>query len=452
VGSVRTVLWIGRGERFAAELVADAPTLDVVWEREARDAARLAMQGFHVVVLDATHADAALEGLQALGRSETAPVLVRLDAREAPRIPELRAAGAADVVLQRDGASGAAHGLELLDRIERLARESAGARRPRRRRRASPTSEIIGRDPEMEKVFALIERAGGARVTVLLSGETGTGKELVAHAIHRASARRDGPFVAVNCAAFPDTLLESELFGHVRGSFTGADRDRAGLFEVAHGGVLFLDEVGETSGPFQAKLLRVLQERELRRVGGSRTRPVDVRVIAASNRDLRREAERGGFREDLYYRLAVFPIHLPPLRERPRDLIPLAEHFLALHGRSEGKPDVRLSAEAKRLLQAHRWPGNVRELENEIQRALALAEPGEDLLPDHFSERVAGILAPIEASLQPGDSLRETLGRIEAWILRRALDANDGRRAETARRLGITREGLYKKMKRYGIS
>jgi Nif-specific regulatory protein len=231
--------------------------------------------------------------------------------------------------------------------------------------------------------------------------------------------------VAVNCAAFPDTLLESELFGHVRGAFTGADRDKRGLFEAATGGTLFLDEVSETSGPFQAKLLRVLQEREVRPVGGTRTRAVNARVVAASNRDLRHEAQRGTFREDLFYRLAVFPIQLPPLRKRPRDVIPLAEHFLAIHGLREGKPGACLSPEAKRLLQAYRWPGNVRELENETQRALA--------------------------SLQPGDTLRETVGRVEAWIIRRALERNGGRRAETARRLGITREGLYKKMKRHGI-
>jgi len=293
--------------------------------------------------------------------------------------------------------------------------------------------------------------ASGSRATVLLSGETGTGKELIAQAIHRESGRRKESFVAVNCAAFPDTLLESELFGHVRGAFTGAERDKRGLFEAASGGTLFLDEVGETSGPFQAKLLRVLQEREVRPVGGTRTRSVDARVVAASNRDLRREAERDAFRQDLFYRLAVFPIHLPPLRKRLRDVVPLAEHFLALHGLREGKPNAGLSPEATRLLQAYRWPGNVRELENEIQRALALAEPGGTLAPADFSERVAGVLEPIEANLQPGDTLRETVGRVEAWIIRRALERNSGRRAETARRLGITREGLYKKMKRYGI-
>jgi Nif-specific regulatory protein len=304
----------------------------------------------------------------------------------------------------------------------------------------------------MQGLFALVERASASRATVLVSGETGTGKELVARAIHRAGPRGAGPFVAVNCAAFPDTLLESELFGHVRGAFTGADRDKRGLFEVADGGTLFLDEVSETSGPFQAKLLRALQEREVRPVGGTRSRAVDARVIAATNRDLWREGEAGGFRQDLYFRLAVFPIHIPPLRQRAGDVLRLASHFLEAHGRSEGKPGVRLSPAAERLLEAHPWPGNVRELENEIQRALALVEPGDTLAPEHFSERLRAILPPIEASLRPGDTLRETLDRVEAWLIREALAAHGGRRAQTARRLGVTREGLYKKMQRLGIA
>jgi DNA-binding NtrC family response regulator len=447
VAGIRSVLWVGRGERFAAELVADAPHLDVVWERDAAEAARLPMEGFHAVVLDAEDAGTAREGLLALGAPNGAPVLVRLAGGEAPAMAELRAAGAADVLVQRGDAGGPA-ALELLERIDTLARRR---RRPPRRRPPAAQSEIVGASPQMQEVFSLVEVAGHSRATVLLSGETGTGKELVARAVHRGSPRSGGPFVAVNCAAFPDTLLESELFGHTRGSFTGADRDRRGLFEEAHGGVLFLDEVGETSRPFQAKLLRALQEREVRPVGGSRTRSVDVRVIAASNRDLRAEAAATTFREDLYYRLAVFPIRLPPLRERPGDVVPLAEHFLALHGRQEGKPEVHLSAAAERLLQSHLWPGNVRELENEIQRALALAEPGEALTPEHFSERVAGLLEPVEANLRAGDTLRDTLGRVEAWIIRRALEDQGGRRAATARRLGVTREGLYKKMKRHGI-
>jgi transcriptional regulator with PAS, ATPase and Fis domain len=302
----------------------------------------------------------------------------------------------------------------------------------------------------MQQVFGLMACASRAKATVLISGETGTGKELIARAIHRGSSRAASPFVAVNCAAFPDTLLESELFGCVKGAFTGADRDRAGLFEAAGGGTLFLDEVSETSGPFQAKLLRVLQERELRPVGGTRSRRVDVRVIAASNRDLWRQSHVGGFRADLYYRLAVFPIQVPSLRERRGDILPLAARFLALHGDSAAPSP--LAPDAARLLQAYAWPGNVRELENEIQRALALVPPGSTLEAAHFSERLREPLAPVAAELQPGESLRESLDRVEAWLIRRELDAHGGRRAETARRLAITREGLYKKMRRLGIA
>jgi Nif-specific regulatory protein len=287
---------------------------------------------------------------------------------------------------------------------------------------------------------------------VLVSGETGSGKEVVARATHELGPRRQGPFLAVNCAAFPDSLLDSELFGHTRGSFTGADRDRPGLFEEANGGTLFLDEIGETSGPLQAKLLRVLQEREVRRVGSSRSRKVNVRVVAASNRDLRSEAARGFFRQDLYYRLAVFPIAVPPLRERRGDIGPLAEHFLALHGERERKPGCQLARAARHLLLAHDWPGNVRELENEMQRALALAEAGEDIGPTLLSDHIAGSAEPLETATRPDESLHQSLARVEALLIRRALERNGDSRTVTARELGITREGLHKKMKRLEIS
>jgi len=451
VAGIQSVLWIGGAEHFPADTVADAPALDVVWERDVARAAQLSPESFHAVVLDAADVDEAREGLAALQLPAGVPVLVRIERGEEARLARLLAAGASEVVLR--GAGGT---LDLLPRLERLVREAAQARRPRARLVPSPggsaaTQGLIASGPEMQEALGLVAVASRSKATVLLQGETGTGKELVARAIHRGSARRRASFVAINCAAFPDTLLENELFGHQRGAFTGAERDKPGLFETADGGSLFLDEVGETSPPFQAKLLRALQEREVRRLGGTRARRVDVRVIAASNRELLAEAQRGTFRQDLYYRLAVFPIRLPPLRERPSDVLPLARHFLALHGRSEGVADVRLDAEAGRLLQAHSWPGNVRELENEMQRALALAEPGETLGAAHFSDRLSGILEPIEANFRAGETLRETLGRIEAWLIRRALETHGGQRAATARRLGITREGLYKKMKRLNV-
>ncbi len=445
MSAIRTILWVGRGERFPAQ-IADAALLDVVFERDVEAAAALPLASFDACVVDAPEPDAAAHALRRLrARRGCPPVLVRLD-RGAAASVELARAGAAEIVLR--GASDESP-TELLARLDRLARPGMA--------RVSPPSGtealagIVGTSPGMQRVLALALRAARSRATVLLSGETGTGKELVARAIHRGGPRAARPFVAVNCAAFPDTLLESELFGHVRGSFTGADRDKPGLFEAADGGTLFLDEIGETSPPFQAKLLRALQEREVRPVGGARARSVDVRVVAATNRDLWREGAAGAFRPDLYFRLAVFPLHIPPLRERGGDAVLLARSFLEANGRAEGKPGLRLTPEAERLLETHAWPGNVRELENEIQRAVALAEPGDALGPEHFSDRVRAILPPIEASLRPGDTLRETLDRVEAWLIREALAAHGGRRTQTARHLGVTREGLYKKMQRLGI-
>ena len=310
---------------------------------------------------------------------------------------------------------------------------------------------IIVRSLGMRATLELVDRACGTHATVLLTGETGTGKEVIANAVHRGSRRSGGPFVAINCAAFPDTLLESELFGHVKGAFTGADRAKEGLFQLASGGTIFLDEVGETSLALQAKLLRVLQEREIRPLGGSRARPIDARVIAATNRDLRREIEAAHFRADLFYRLAVFPIRVPPLRERREDVIPLAEHFLRIHGAREGRPGCRLSGEAEAHLISHAWPGNVRELENEMQRALALAEPGATLGPEHLSATTHQTALPADHLVAPGEPLRDTLARVETFLLHRALERHHGHRSRTARALGITREGLYKKLKRLGI-
>jgi len=447
MNGIRTVLWVGRGDRFAAEQVAEAPLLDVVWEREPRDAARLCLEEFDAVVFDAARADAALEGLAHLVGAAV-PVIVRIDPDEAHRIPELKRAGASDVLPAAPDREGDRDLFKLIDRLPRANARRTPAKRPGLQ---PPVHGIVSSGPEMREVYALIDVAARSRATVLVTGETGTGKELVAHAIHESGPRHRAPFIPINCAAFAETLLESELFGHTRGAFTGADRDRTGLFEEAQGGTLFLDEVGETSGPFQAKLLRVLQEREIRRVGDSRNRRIDVRVLAATNRDLLHVSNGGAFRRDLYYRLAVFPIHLPPLRKRPADIVPLAEHFLALYGQREARPGISLSPEAARLLQSHLWPGNVRELENEIHRALTLAEPGEALTASHFSQTLSGILEPIEANLRAAETLRETMDRIEAWLIRQALSRHGNRRAATARWLGITREGLYKKMKRLGI-
>jgi transcriptional regulator with GAF, ATPase, and Fis domain len=412
-----SVLWVGPASGLEASPLAASTLVDIAWSRELDDALGLSLAGFDCVVVHAAGADAA-----------------RARAK-------LSAAGAR-AVLETDDPSHRPSPADL-----------AALRRspPHPPRSAASPAGVIGESAALGATLALVERAQRSGATVLLTGETGTGKEVLARAIHGGSARAAGPFVALNCAAFPDTLLESELFGHAKGAFTGADRAKDGLMALADGGTLFLDEVGETSTALQAKLLRALQEREVRPVGGTRARRVDVRVIAATNRDLSGEIAHGRFRADLFWRLAVFPIRVPPLRERREDVLALASHFLALHGAREGRPGCRLSREAEELLLAHGWPGNVRELENEILRALALSEPFETIPPERLSERLGLLLEPLPGLVCDAEPLRESLARFEAWCLRRALDRSGGRRAETARNLGLTREGLYKKLKRHGI-
>src|SRR5574342_72737 len=233
---------------------------------------------------------------------------------------------------------------------------------------------MIGRSPLLRDVLTRAAKVARTETTVLITGESGTGKELVARAIHYGSPRADGPFVAVNCAALPDTLLESELFGHERGAFTGADRQKPGRFELAAHGTLFLDEIGELSAAVQVKLLRVLQEREFQRVGGTATLKADVRMIAATNRDLRAEMAAGRFRTDLFYRLGVFNVHLPPLRERGDDVLLLADSFIRTLAAKMGRTDVTLSRDAVEVLRRHAWPGNIRELQNAIERSLITSE------------------------------------------------------------------------------
>jgi Nif-specific regulatory protein len=411
-----SVLWIGPASGLENSLLAASPFVDIAWSREVADALELPLASFDCVIVHSARGAAP----EALAR--------------------LRTAGARSVLETPDPARGPSPA------------DLCAARPASPPARVTPAPEgIVGDSPVLRATLALVERARTSAATVLLTGETGTGKEVLARAIHAGSARRAGGFVALNCAAFPDTLLESELFGHVKGAFTGADRAKDGLMTLADGGTLFLDEVGETSVALQAKLLRALQEREVRPVGGTRARRVDVRLIAATNRDLSGEIARGRFRADLYWRLAVFPIRVPPLRERREDVLALAAHFLAQHGAREGKPGCRLSREAEQLLLAHTWPGNVRELENEMLRALALSEPYETIPAERLSERLGQLLEPLPNAVHDGEPLRDTLARFEAWCLRRALDRNAGRRAETARNLGLTREGLYKKLKRYQI-
>jgi DNA-binding NtrC family response regulator len=313
---------------------------------------------------------------------------------------------------------------------------------------------LLGASPAIERLRALIRKAAPSEGRVLICGENGTGKELVARAIHEGSARRDGPFVKLNCAAVPADLVESELFGHEKGAFTGAIAARKGKFELADRGTLFLDEVGDMPAAMQAKLLRVLQEGEFERVGGTKTFTVDVRVIAATNQDLEAMVAEGTFREDLYYRLNVVPLRTPPLREHPQDIPALAEAFLEEARRRNRRPRVTLRPEALDVLQGYEYPGNVRELRNIIERLVILCE-GESIDASEVRALLPGgrlVGAPASAVLyRPGASLKEMVAEAERSIVLAALDAHDGNMSETARALGMERSHLYKKCRALGI-
>jgi len=321
----------------------------------------------------------------------------------------------------------------------------------RKRQGGARFDNMIGESPAMQEIFNQLEKVIDTRATVCISGETGTGKELIASAIHHQGKRRQKMFVAQNCAALPENLLESELFGHKKGAFTGADQDKKGLFMIAHGGSLFLDEVGEMSLPLQAKLLRVLQEGEVRPVGASRPKQVDVRIICATNRDLQAEVEAGRFREDLYYRLMVFPITLPPLRERREDIPLLVQHFLDRYCPEMRKSVGGVSQEAINQLAAFNWPGNIRELENEVQRLVIQVDEGAIVTPEHLSPRIRQVENLVERVAPPKGTLKEMMEHVERWLLTQALDDHGNNKTQTAKTLGITREGLHKKLSKYKI-
>jgi two-component system response regulator PilR (NtrC family)/two-component system response regulator HydG len=306
---------------------------------------------------------------------------------------------------------------------------------------------ILGRSAAMQEVFDLIRRLGQSAVSVLVTGESGTGKELVARAIHQGSQRKGRAFVAVNCAAIPDTLLESELFGYKKGAFTDAKADRPGMFLEADGGTLFFDEIAELSPALQAKLLRVVQEHEVRPLGASRSEKVDVRIIAATNRDLEPRLRDGTFREDLFYRLNVIQVALPPLRDRGPDIMLLAEHFLAAAAERAHKPTRSFTQAAVEIMLAYPWPGNVRELENVVERAVALSESSEidagDLPPQVRARRAEDLLqAAMARGLSLADLEREYIGRV--------LAAEGGNKTRAAQRLGLDRKTLYRKLEEYG--
>ncbi len=312
---------------------------------------------------------------------------------------------------------------------------------------------MVGISSAANRVFRLIEKVAASDTHVHIHGESGTGKELVATALHELSGRSGGPLVSVSCAALPETLLESELFGHEKGAFTGAAKRKLGRFELADSGTLFLDEIGELSPAMQVKLLRVLQEREIDRVGGTHPVKIDVRVVSATNRDLKREVEEGRFREDLYYRLHVVPIRLPPLRERTDDIGPLARHFIDKLRVRTNSSVRRISPEAEQRLRGYTFPGNIRELENIIEQAMVFAE-GEDLVPDDLPPQVTGHTAPDRPSIPipSGDvELNDFLESAERQMILAAYESSGGVKTETARRLGIKTSALYYKLEKYGI-
>jgi DNA-binding NtrC family response regulator len=306
---------------------------------------------------------------------------------------------------------------------------------------------IIGKAAPMRQVFELIERAGPSDSTILISGESGTGKELVAKAIHYNSLRSGGPFVKMNCAALPEGLIESELFGHEKGAFTGAIRATRGRFELADGGTLLLDEISEIRSGLQAKLLRVLQEREFERIGSGQSIKTNVRVIATSNRDLKSEVANGNFRDDLYYRLNVIPIELPPLRQRSEDIPLLCEFFLSKFAQKMGIPPKTLSERAKQILLQYPWPGNVRELENVIERATVISR-NQELLPSDFPNEIStGISEIVRGGLDVG----LTIDTAEKMLILKTLNANAGNKTKTAELLGITTRTLRNKLQEYGL-
>jgi two-component system NtrC family response regulator len=382
-----------------------------------------------------------MDGIEVLRRirsQESPPAVVVLTAfASAENTIEAMRLGAFDHLTKPIGRD------ELKTLLERL----PSRRRPAATVNKSSLDTLIGSSEAMRRVQKTIGLAADSQTTVLILGETGTGKELVARALHVHSDRKDGPFIAVNCAAIPEDLLESELFGHVKGSFTGATSDRSGAFRDADKGTLFLDEIGDMKLAMQAKILRVLQERIIAPVGGKPVRTT-ARVVAATHRDLPKLVAAGEFREDLYYRLNVVPIAIPPLRERPSDIVPLAEHFLSLSV-SPNQPTKQLSASAIEKLARYDWPGNVRQLRNVIERACVLNR-SHTIGADDIDTSTAEDRPVAHTSLE--NDLPAAVARLEEAMIRKALDACGGNRAEAARRLNINRQLLYARMERYGLS
>ena len=377
--------------------------------------------------------------------------VLQLDNRDAPAMFEARDVDALGVLAV--SASLAIANAELIARLSlaraELRKENQYLRG--RERARSGDIRIVGESRAMAELLRQLDKVVDTRVSVLIEGETGTGKELIAASVHYRSKRKDKLFVAQNCAAFPENLLESELFGHKRGAFTGATDEKKGLFEIADGGTLFLDELGELPLSLQAKLLRALQEGEIRPIGATQSKQVNVRIVAATNKNLEAEVKAGRFREDLYYRLKVFPIRVPPLRERRDDIAPLAVFFLERYAREMGKSVPGFAQETLEILSAYDFPGNVRELENEVQRLVIQADDGAFLTPELLSPRVRQIETVLLSAGAAKGSLKEMVDQVERHILIEALREHGNNKTAAAKTLGITREGLHKKLKQLGV-
>nr|WP_236673667.1 sigma-54 dependent transcriptional regulator [Comamonas sp. JC664] len=401
-----------------------------------------------------------MDGLQVLAEVSRGwpdiPVILLTAHGTVPLAVEAMKAGAADFVLKP------------FDREEILFTVSKALLRAHRddgRQQARATGGFIGSSRAMSDVQAVLAKAAAGTATVLLRGESGTGKELAAKAVHDASPRRDGPFVKLHCAALPDTLLESELFGYEKGAFTGAATRKPGRVELAHGGTLFLDEVGDISPAVQVKLLRVIQERELERLGGTQTVKVDVRFVAATHQPLEERVKEGRFREDLFYRLNVVPVWLPPLRERPDDIEPLARHFLEAHAKTNGRPPFTLTADGLAALRAQPWPGNVRQLQNFLERLVVLSDtqvlggqevfqelarqPGLSPAPSAVSAAEVPVFAT--AAADSARTLESQRKEMERQAMADALKRAGDNRTLAARLLGISRRTLYNKLEEYGL-
>jgi Nif-specific regulatory protein len=378
--------------------------------------------------------------------------VLQADNRNAPGT--LNARDVEQLLVLAAGASLAVANARLIKRLvaaeDRLQKENSFLKGREEKRRGAAV-EIIGQSEAMRKVVAQLDKVVDTRVTVLIEGETGTGKELVAAAVHYRSRRRDKLFVAQNCAALAESLLESELFGHKKGSFTGATDEKKGLFEIADGGTLFLDEITETPMSLQSKLLRALQEGEIRPVGATSPKHVNVRIVAATNRNLEEEVKAGRFREDLYYRLKVFPLRLPPLRERREDIPLLANHFLARYAEEIGKAAGGFTQQAMELMMSYNWPGNVRELQNEVQRVVIQLEPGAFATPETLSPRIRQVEGLVVRSGVTKGTLKDMMDAVEKYFLLECLREHGNNKTNAAKTLGITREGLHKKLRQYGI-